>query len=50
MNINKDDINIFIIDTWQKYAGDMNFAFDLLECNIKLHKSTSSSCSMSPEC
>ena len=35
IDFNKHDINIFINDTWKKYAGDssklqgdMNFAFD----------------------
>lgn len=51
---NKNDIDMFINDMWQKYAddysklqGDWNFSQQ--ESNANLHKATSSSCSMSPE-
>ena len=27
-DFNKHDINFFINDTWQNYAGDLNFASD----------------------
>ena len=44
----KHDINIFINNTWQKYAGDssklhgdLNFAFDQRESGVNLHKATS---------
>ena len=43
------DINIFINDMWQKYAGDLsklqgdlNFPTDQLEREVNLHKATSS--------
>ena len=52
--LNKNDIDIFINDTWQKYAGDYSklqgdWNFAQPESNVNLHKGTSSSCSMSPE-
>jgi hypothetical protein len=54
IEFNKNDIDIFINDTWQKYAGDYSklqgdWNFAQQESNVNLHKATSSSCSMSPE-
>jgi hypothetical protein len=45
IDFNKHNIDIFINDTWQKYAGDpsklqggLNFAFDQQESKVDLHK------------
>jgi hypothetical protein len=44
IDFNKHDNNIFINDAGDssKLQGDLNFAFDQRESEVKLHKATSS--------